>query len=182
MDIKVVDNFLNPKELEEIGHVVTSPNWQLRGGGGYDEGGITSLFWHIDGLENHSFFVNIFNKIRSTFNLDVNLIRCFANGQTATQSGVPHYDEGDFTFLLFTEPWKFYYGGELFFAENDEIIKTVTYKENRGVLFPSKILHYSGAPNRKYDFLRVSFAWKMLNKDKNVKEYIKRLNNLDRSE
>ena len=44
------------------------------------------------------------------------------------------------TFLYYPHlEWEVTGGGALFFIEDDEIIKTVTYKPNRGIIFPANI-------------------------------------------
>ena len=159
--IKVVDNFLTNKELEIVRSKLNEPKWSFTGGGVDDiNQSLTSKFWHMNQLDNY-FSKDIFKKISDHFNIKGNLLRSYANGQTAGQSGVPHFDDGDTTFLLFTEKWFHHWGGNLFFSTKDEVIKVITYKQNRGVLFPSKILHYAGAPDKTYDGLRISVAWKI---------------------
>jgi Rps23 Pro-64 3,4-dihydroxylase Tpa1-like proline 4-hydroxylase len=90
--------------------------------------------------------------------------RIYCNGQTACQSGVPHTDDGDMTFLYYPNlEWGTMWGGALLFMEDDEIIKTVSYKPNRAVVFPSNIWHCADAPNKLVTDLRISLAYKLLN-------------------
>jgi len=160
-DIKVIDKFLSDDELNKVRYKLNAPKWSFTGGGVDDiNQSLTSKFWHMNNLDEY-FSDDIFNKIKNHFHIKGKLLRTYANGQTATQSGVPHYDDGDVTFLLFTEKWYHQWGGNLFFSTDDEVVKVITYKQNRGVLFPSKILHYAGAPDKTYDGLRVSVAWKI---------------------
>ena len=44
----------------------------------------------------------------------------------------------------------------------DEIQNTITYKPNRAVIFPGKLIHYAEAPHRYYSGLRVSLAYKLV--------------------
>lgn len=159
--ITVVDNFFEANDLNKIRLKLQEPKWSFVGGGVDDiDQSITSKFWHMENLDEY-FSKYLFKKIIGHFKFAGKLIRTYANGQTACQSGVPHWDEGDFTFLLFTEKWKHHWGGNLFFSTNDEIIKVITYKQNRGVLFPARLIHYAGAPDKIYDGLRISVAWKI---------------------
>ena len=45
-------------------------------------------------------------------------------------------------------------------SPDDEIEKVITYKPNRGVLFPSNLFHYAMAPHRFFTGLRMSLAYK----------------------
>ena len=44
------------------------------------------------------------------------------------------------------------------------MVKTITYKPNRAVLFSANILHYAGAPHRLHIGLRTSLAYKFVKK------------------
>ena len=44
-----------------------------------------------------------------------------------------------------------------------KLYKTVSYKPNRAVLFPAKIIHYADAPSRFFNGLRISLAYKLWN-------------------
>ena len=45
-------------------------------------------------------------------------------------------------------------------SPDDEIEKIITYKPNRGVLFPSNLYHYAMAPHRFFTGMRISLAYK----------------------
>jgi hypothetical protein len=164
--VLIKDNFFSEEDLNIINKNLSTPNWGFKGGGSYKE--FSSNFWHMDDLEKNSFFNDyLFNKICNKFKKKFKLLRCYANGQTSGQSGIPHFDDGNFTFLLFlTKDWKHYWGGNLYFNEYMEEdpteLKTIVYKYNRGVLFPANIMHYAGPPTKYYNGLRISLAWKML--------------------
>ena len=136
--------------------------WSFTGGGVSDINDFESRMWHMDGLENDDYFKTLFSKILHKLKIKGSLIRCYANGQTATQSGVPHKDDGDITILYFPTPWVHYIGGHLYFGHNN-LEKTVEYKQNRLVKFPANIMHYAGAPDKAYTGLRVSLAFKVKN-------------------
>jgi len=159
--ITVVDDFFTTDEMNNIKTKLQEPKWSFVGGGVDDiDQSIKSNFWHMEDLDDY-FSNYLFNKILEKYKFSVKLLNVYANGQTASQSGVPHWDEGDLTFLLFTENWKHHWGGNLNFCDNEEVTKVVTYKQNRGVLFPARFLHYAGAPDKIYDGLRISVAWKI---------------------
>ena len=92
--------------------------------------------------------------------------RIYANGQTSGQCGTLHIDDGDSTFLYYPNPeWKTDYQGHLIFfngdEEDSEACRIVEYKPNRAIFFDGKIPHYADAPDRCYNDLRISLAYKL---------------------
>lgn len=168
-EIKVYDNFFEQSHHKKILEVLSKPMWSFSGG--HPD---VSVFWHMDELEKDDFFsVTLYNLICEKIGKKFKIKRIYANGQTAGQSGVPHFDDGDWTFLYYPNMnWNVTLGGCLFFLESDgyqvkedcEIIKAVSYKENRAVLFPSSLPHFAEAPSRFYNDIRMSVAWKFLEK------------------
>ena len=88
--------------------------------------------------------------------------RIYANGQSAGQSGNPHTDDGDVTFLYYPNPkWEMDWNGHLIFSEDKkEPTRIVGYKSNRAILFPAKMMHYADAPHSYYTGFRISLAYK----------------------
>ena len=159
--IYVFDDFFSRDDQLKILHLMGRPKWMLSGGGP------TSPFWHMDGLEQEDYFsVELFNKINENVEgyLDGFVIeRCYANGQTAGLSGVPHYDDGELTFLYYPNlDWKPDWGGHLNFLDDDGNIQNmIQFKPNRALIFSANILHYADAPARHYNGLRISLAYKL---------------------
>ena len=155
--IKIFNDIFTEDIQNEILNKLRSPNWSFNGGGE------TSRFWHMDGLESDLFFSEyLFNEIQILIQRQVEIIRVYANGQTAGQSGLPHRDDGDLTFLYYPSVDMVGMGGNLLFLdENYEPTNVIGYQSNRGVFFPAKILHYAEAPSRFYNGLRISVAWKL---------------------
>ena len=161
MKIDIYDNFFSEEIHKEVyKSLMTSTQWSFVGGR------FPNRFWHIDGLEHDLYFRSyLFKIICDKLDKSFDVKRIYCNGQTACQSGTPHMDDGDITFLYYPNlEWEVGFGGELFFIEDDEIIKTVSYKPNRAVIFPAKNIHYAGAPNRFVTDLRISLAYKFLYK------------------
>ena len=93
--------------------------------------------------------------------------------QTALQCGSPHVDDGDVTFLYYPNPtWRSSWGGGLRFVRSPH--KTlqsrrkagdvIRYVPNRALLFPASLVHYAEAPTKHFAGLRVSLAYKLLNR------------------
>ena len=175
--IKIFENVLDEDMRRICDSLLARPNWSYNftstennftsaalGGGGPD-----ARFWHMDNLEEDWFFNTHF------FDIIMNLIgdgvgkwkpvRIYANGQTATQSGSMHTDDGEWTFLYYsTRDWKpEYKGSTLYFADDEgkELLKTVPYVSNQGVLAPADIFHYAEAPSLEFKSMRTTVAYKL---------------------
>jgi hypothetical protein len=158
--IKVYDDFFQESIRDKIFHYLMRPKWSLNGG--RDD----NRFWHMNNLENEDYFsVYLYDKICKNLNLtDHKIVRIYANGQTAGQSGVPHPDDGDYTLLYYPNPeWELEWQGHLTFLDlNWNPDKVVAYKPNRMVCFPAKTIHYANAPSRYFNGLRISLAYKLI--------------------
>tara|TARA_R100001132_G_C3218477_1_gene58151 strand:+ start:76 stop:609 length:534 start_codon:yes stop_codon:yes gene_type:complete len=174
MKIEIFNNVFNSDLTKEIWSSLMRPKWSLTGG----DSRISGRFWHMDNLEKESFYhttlFQIFcDEILKEKISSYKINRCYANGQTANQSGSAHIDdEHPNTFTLLYYPnleWHWSWNGALFFLDHigldqpleTEIFKTISYKPNRAIYFPSNICHYAEAPSSRYDGLRVSLAWKL---------------------
>ena len=113
------------------------------------------------------FYDFLFKKIIDKLNKKIDRFeRLYANGQTSGQCGTLHIDDGDSTFLYYPNPeWKTDYQGHLIFfngdEEDSEACRIVEYKPNRAIFFDGKIPHYADAPDRCYNDLRISLAYKL---------------------
>ena len=158
--IKVIDNFFEEGIQKKIWEKMMRPKWSYTGGGT-----TRNRFWHMDGLEKEKYFKEYLYKIicKKLDKKFSNIVRIYANGQTAGQCGTPHYDDADLTFLYYPAPeWDITWQGHLNFYINREIKETVTYKSNRAVLFSADMVHCAEAPTDKAKELRVSLAYKLL--------------------
>ena len=156
--IKVVDNFFTEEIREEIFELMVRPKWSLTGGNQFNS------FWHMEELESEDYFSSfLFKKIHEKIGFDCRVGRIYANGQTSCQGGNLHKDGNDVTFLYYPNPqWDIDWRGELIFVdENKSPYKIVEYKPNRAVWFTGDILHYVSAPDRFFNGLRVSLAYKL---------------------
>ena len=161
--IKIFDNFYTEQENDKVNSKLSEPHWSYTGGGQTEEGDYFSHFWHMDDLEKDDFFLSLYAKTVSQLQLkNPQLIRIYANGQTAGQTGLPHEDDGDTTILYFPTPWAHYIGGHLHFY-GEGLTDTIEYKQNRLVMFPANLTHYAGAPDKTYRDLRISLAFKVKN-------------------
>ena len=175
--VDIYDNFFSENIRNEIyDFLIKEPIWSFNTGGTE-----TDRIWHADNLEKNTYFNDfIFNIICEKLNRNFLVKRIYANGQTATMCGNPHQDDGDLTFLYYPNPfWDVKDQGHLVFLKSDtevagggtrtEVDRIVTYKPNRALLFPGSIVHYSDAPHRKFNGLRISLAYKLESVDTDIK-------------
>ena len=182
--IQVIDNFFSDEIHQEIYNLMIRPKWSFTGGNDL------SPFWHMDNLENEVYFNHfLFNLIQSKLDKKFNILRIYANGQTAGQNGTAHPDNKtdeyrrDVTFLYYPNlKWRYSWGGHLVFLDevqgsymdvrkqyvlhditpSTKVSEIVTYVPNRAILFPSHIWHHSLEPNRSFNGLRISLAYKLV--------------------
>lgn len=181
--VNVFDNFLTYDELEKCNVLYSKPYWKF--GQLSDSSPIATPFW-IMALDDDTFFTkDLLLKIESVTQKKYTLQRVYANGQTFGQDGTYHLDdESDesYTFCLFvnkqiTNETVDNIGGEFIFkipitvdkytssiSDNSTHIFSRVIVEpiyNRGILFPSNLLHKGVAFNRYNKGLRISIAWKL---------------------
>lgn len=160
--IDAYKNFFDLQTNETIIKLLQRPKWSFTGGG--TNGNFKSFFWHMDNLETEDFFQNLFNAIKNKLKLNkkYKLLRCYANGQTAGQSGNEHQDDGDLTILYFPDYWEYQWGGHLLFSNGKELTNIVEYSKNKLIKFNAKQLHFATAPVNIFIGLRTSLAFKIV--------------------
>ena len=162
--INLYDDFFSEEIRNEIWNLLLRPRW-IPDGGNSD-----NWFWHISNLEDESYFNDyLYNIICDKLEKKYKVSRIYANGQSSGQTGNPHTDDGDFTFLYYPNPkWELDWNGHLIFSEDGkEPTRIVGYKPNRAILFPAKIMHYADAPHRYFTGFRISLAYKFVESNEN---------------
>ena len=162
--INVYDDFFSEEIREEIWNLLLRPKWIPDGGNS------NNWFWHMNDLEQESYFNDyLYNIICDKLEKRYEVKRIYANGQSSGQTGNPHTDDGDFTFLYYPNPkWELDWNGHLIFSEDQkEPTRIIGYKPNRAILFPSKIMHYADAPHHYFTGFRISLAYKFVESNEN---------------
>lgn len=125
-------------------------------------------FWSLDLNEDVFFKEVFFEKIKKLTGKDFDIERIYANGQTYGLPGSFHVDSRNpkgRTFLYYANPeWNADWGGETIFIENKTPI-VVFPKPNSAVLFDANMVHMGKDPTRKTNLLRVTVAFKLIEKE-----------------
>ena len=160
--VRTYDNFLQKESLQEILNIFNNDAvWSFTGTSN-ESSELDTRFWAAQNLENLDLFKDLWGSVQMNCGLNnYELTRCYANGQTGGMSGSPHTDDGDLTALFYPSDWKHFLGGHLYFVKDNHIAHMVEYIQNRLVLFPANLEHYSGAPISIYPDIRVSVAFKL---------------------
>jgi hypothetical protein len=168
-NVNILDNFLNMEEhnivcseFELIGFHTGAGEVSLRNKGIPIRGFLYKELIEVDTLR------NIFqSKIEYILNKKIEVLRCYGNGQSHSQTGWIHNDDSseDLHGSIVYYPnlnWLPIFGGNLIFVNEQEndVIHSIYPKGNRAVLFNSKMKHYATDPTAYCLDLRVSIALK----------------------
>jgi hypothetical protein len=123
-----------------------------------------SLLWAHSSEQNffHMLWKLIQNEVPSV--KDCDCWRIIANGQIKGQKGNWHTDHGDKTVLYYPTAWNPEWGGSTYFKIDDSK-KEIRYRQNRLVVFESRISHYGSCPIVD-NILRISIAFNLRLKTK----------------
>jgi SM-20-related protein len=166
--IEIIDEFL-PAELHtEACAVCTAPRWRF-GHVSRDHDNDATPFWDL-GLVGDPVFATVWEKTRERCEAiaggPLRVRMQYATGHTYGLGGQTHFDDtrpGCFTLLYYAVPeWKDGWDGEtIFYNAGGDVIRAVTPRPNRAVLFDSRILHAARAPSRACPALRITVAFKL---------------------
>ena len=100
--------------------------------------------------------------------LELEVVRTYGNGQTYGLNGQLHTDDerpNTWTALYYAveDDWDVEWHGETYFYDDDKenVVGACIPKRNRFVVFDSTINHVGMAPNKQYNGLRVTLAFKL---------------------
>lgn len=168
-----IDNFLQPKELENFTIITREHyNWRLSNTS-YDD---SRLFWFKDlwaGLIKEERAKEIEATFRARvqylFNIETETIELYMNGQTHSQSGKMHSDEKEdwdpnsqyITLVYYAHPeWNIEWGG--FTAVETKEGMHINYPQpNTAILFDSRLKHVALEPTVHCPAMRITLAHKM---------------------
>ncbi len=168
MFIKQIDTVLGKNFAEMYYHILAyQPGWQW---GHNSNDNDRAVFWykHLtpDGdplTKNLTKKMQVF--VKEYLRAEANVLRVYANGQTANLITGLHYDdleENRYTFLYYPHTLSEQEGGETFFYNKDKSIHLVNKSvADSALLFDSRILHMGRPPTNAFPGLRVTVAYKL---------------------
>jgi len=148
---RIWDDFLN-KGMWEYGH---SSNQKSK-----------MKFWYAELIDKDFFTNELFLSIKKLIGNNFEIIRCYANGQTAFQEAEMHIDsseDDEYTLLYYPmNNWDIQWKGETVFLLPSGQLEYVLPFSNGAVFFPAKWSHYGRCPSTSFPFgLRVTIAYKL---------------------
>ena len=176
--IKQYDDVLSQEEFEEVEKHLDSYGWGKHYSTTDNE---EKFLWSLPSLEKHNFFSNkLVKKIEKITKMRFQVERIYANAQTTSLDGFPHYDLADdngYTFLIYmNREWRYEWGGETVFLDryfdiesNEPVEVSKNYrffvpKPNCALFFPGKIYHFGKSPTRDFNGIRYTLAFKLFEK------------------
>ena len=135
--LKYKDNYLEKDLIESIHNKLTDPYcpWILH----YTRPEDDTSFWHCP-LDDSSSLKTEVDYLKTKIKKPI--IRIYANGQTYTQHGDFHPDDGQETILVgINKEFDSSHGGGTEFLIKDNTSYVIYPTFNRGIIFNSKILH-----------------------------------------
>lgn len=106
--------------------------------------------------------IDIHNKIIKDSPLKLKLIRAYINIQHQDMDGVFHNDDGDVTMLLMITNNPKKGGGEFEYIDEKGDVVKVEYKQNRLIIFDSKIKHRGLSYNEPNPRITLAFKNKII--------------------
>ena len=163
MEIKVVDNFLNPLDFQEIKNHTTFPaKWNTQVSD-RDRRDHISEFLEIVVSDKDFFNNHIFHKIEKHLDGKYDIERIYFNGQWSGREGQHHRDGCDLTVLFYISDYEFGWGGftEILTEPNPTVIHPCT---NRLLIFPGNIMHKGYSFSYQHCPMRINLAYKLIAK------------------
>ena len=164
--IKIVDDFLEEKDLEKLQLCTIIDHdyerkWQLQASDVLtDLKFLMSQVYKIDELEGDEFIcTDICNKVKEQLPGKYEVTRIYFNGQWNGREGDFHTDGCDITALIYINPYQYGWGGftEIMTEPSPTLIYPLT---NRLLLFSGHIKHKAYSLAYQQCPLRVSLAFK----------------------
>lgn len=162
-DVKTFDNVFSDHEITSISAFLDRPRWRY--------GHVSSTrnytncppFWSMDLTDEKFFTEYLFGKIQETVGDELEVYRCYCNGQVYGVGGQPHrdgFDERARTFIFYAnDSWDIRWNGKTCILL-DQGPYYVLPGINRAVYFPGVVRHFAEETTRTYGGMRKTVVWK----------------------
>jgi hypothetical protein len=158
---------LLPAELQQqVWEACSTKRWYF---GNSSTGADAPGFWKMD-LDGDATITRLWEAAKAPSEAlaghPLQVLRQYANGHTYGLGGQIHVDDprdGHYTLIYYPMlEWKAPWGGETIFLQpSGDIAFSLMPKPNRAVFFDGRIAHAGRAPNRSFNGLRVTIAFKL---------------------
>tara|TARA_Y100000004_G_C8653029_1_gene301895 strand:+ start:50 stop:523 length:474 start_codon:yes stop_codon:yes gene_type:complete len=157
MKVTIKDNFLpDIDKLNELFLYKTPHYW------GHASSKDGNQFYHSPLDTDHPNLIEIHNNITKSAPMKLKMIRAYLNIQHQGMDGMFHDDDGDVTMLVMITDNPKKGGGEFEYKnEKGDIIK-IEYKQNRLIIFDSKIKHRGLAYKENKPRITLTFKNKII--------------------
>jgi len=164
--IHIYDDFLSSDDLKKARDIIESKYWQY---GHVSNKKTAHPFFWMDLIDDPFFAKYLLEKIKQVTCGNYIINRVYANGQNAGMNGSYHKDDEDpntRTFCLYiTHPTYEYMdevdGHLMIRIPGRQSVMAIEPLPNRGVVFPSNMLHKGNAFHPMVKEMRVCVAWKL---------------------
>lgn len=162
-DVKIFDNIFSEHEVASIFAYLDRPRWQYGHVSSSKNYTNAPPFWAMDLTTEKYFTEYLFQKLQQTLGEELDLYRCYCNGQVYGTGGQPHrdgFDERARTILFYAnESWDIRWNGKTCILL-DEGPHYVVPGINRAVYFPGVVRHFAEETTRTYGGMRKTVVWK----------------------
>lgn len=162
--IKYFQNIFTPEQNNKIwDNYLNVGRWEY---GQLSINNSDNKFWYNELNQDQFFVEELFSSIKGIIGNNFEILKCYANGQTAFQEGDYHIDsqkDDEYTFLYYPmSDWSPEWAGETVFLLPSGEFQYVLPIPNGAVFFPGSWMHCAKAPSSKMPFgLRVTIAYKL---------------------
>ena len=165
MDIKIVDNFLDPIDLKKVqNYTFTNPHtpkkWKIQQSN-VDREDASNQFLECEASDDEYFNTYLWNKVKKHLDGNYKLERVYFNGQWSGREGDFHNDECDITVLFYVSDYEYGWGGFTEIMTSSTSPTVIHPLQNRLLIFPGRIMHKGYSFSYQKCPMRVSLAFKL---------------------
>jgi hypothetical protein len=164
MDIKIVDNFLDPIDLKRVVSNLSYKEWSFQVSDRNDLPGIlisSEVFLMSDVSDDEFFNSYLYKKLKEHLDGEYELERIYFNGQWSGRESTFHDDACDITALLYVSEYQYGWGGFTEIMTSAAEPTLIHPLQNRLCLFPGRIMHKGYSFSYQHCPMRISLAFKL---------------------
>ena len=161
MDVKIVDNFLDPIDFKKVEEKCYNPliEWKVQRSVSINKEHLDFLMSEVSNEEFYNKY--LFDKVKQHLDGEYKLERIYFNGQWSGREGRLHNDQCDRTVLFYVSEYQYGWGGftEIMTSTTEPTI--IHPLKNRLLIFPGRIMHKGYSFSYQTCPMRISLAFKL---------------------